>query len=775
MCAAPALAGPVAPGAVTLAQPDGTPLDAVPYGDEWDNGYETADGYTIVQDGAGVWSYAVRDDAGRLAPSGRLPGKAAPAGIAPHLRAAGVENPNRYAIAAPGNAALAGNRGEQPVLLLLVQFTDRTAQSSPAAWHTQFFGESNSASHYYREVSYGQLTLGPAREQFGAHNDGIIGWLTLDYPHPNTAGDTDNRNQRITRDAIMAADPYIDFHAYDANADGYIAGNELHLVVIVAGYETSYGGASAACQPSVWGHNWALGGDVAAPTVDGVRVGASGRGGYSQFGEWHCMAGDVPGHMATMGIMVHEMGHDIDWPDLYDVDYTSNGVGLWSIMSGGSWGKTVDSYHGAVPSHPDAFLKWYQGWLTPSQVIGEQAAVAVPQAETTATAVQLLNNPNGVDWTFGQKSGSGQYFLLENRQQTGYDAGLPGCGILIWHIDETRTSSNMANATDSRRLVDLEEADGRSDLDTRANKGDAGDPFPGSSGKQAFNSNTSPSSKLYGGSDSGVSASAFSGCSSVMTVDIVAPAVAGATATPTRTRTPTRTSTPSLTPTLRPTRTPGGPWWTVSLPVVLLGFPVPGPTATLTRTPTATRTPVPTGWVTILNETFEGVFPGPWQVYDGLPNKTEYYWGKRACRASTGQYSGWAVGGGATGSGLACGSQYPNATVSVMRYGPFSLAGATRADVQLKAWLNIENWFDLLCLKASSDGATFYGECISSSSQSWFDWGIDLSNVGGLGNLVGAPAVWIEISLVTDEDTTYTEGAYVDDIVIRKCVDDACQ
>src|SRR3712207_7293034 len=59
-----------------------------------------------------------------------------------------------------------------------------------------------------------------------------------------------------------------------------------------------------------------------------------------------------------------------------------------------------------------------------------------------------------------------EYFLVENRQHVGYDAALPGCGLLVWHIDETRTSSNSANADEKLKLVDLEEADGRSEEHT---------------------------------------------------------------------------------------------------------------------------------------------------------------------------------------------------------------------------------------------------------------------------------------------------------------------
>ena len=65
--------------------------------------------------------------------------------------------------------------------------------------------------------------------------------------------------------------------------------------------------------------------------------------------------------------MAHEIGHDINWPDLYDVDYTSSGVGYWSLMASGSW-SDAGGEPGSSPSLPDAWSRWYQGWVTPTTV-----------------------------------------------------------------------------------------------------------------------------------------------------------------------------------------------------------------------------------------------------------------------------------------------------------------------------------------------------------------------------------------------------------------------
>ncbi len=564
-----ASAAPAAPVDVILTQPDGTTVPVRPFGDEWANGYETHDGYVVVPDRAsGYWHYAEHDANQRFVPSGKRPGRDDPSGLSKHLRekkknrnneamsAAGTSGPAQAA-GAPGPLGFSA-LGSQKVLVILAQFTDRkSVGSTPTDWSNAFFGSGNSVRRWYEEASYGKFTFAPA-ETTGTAAPGVAGWVTLPYPHPNTGGSTDDRNRKIVADAIVAANPYINYAAFDTNRNGYISYNELHIVVVVAGYETAYGGPASACQPGIWAHRWGLGDTVLGPSVDGVVVGSyMGGGGYLQIGEWQCASYDNPGHMATIGSSVHELGHDIGWPDLYDVDGSTSGVGNWDIMAGGGWARTT-GYAGSLPTHPDPFLRWYQGWLTPSQLNGSAAGLSLPQVETNANVVQLLDNPGGIDWVFGSRSGTGEYYLMENRQKVGFDAGLPGAGMLIWHIDESVTSSNSANANENHRLVDVMQADGLRQLNTTTGRGDAGDPYPGTSNNRSFTDTTNPSARLYSGAASGVSVTNISNSGSTMSADASAPGTASTptpTATPPLTTSPTPTSTPTATPTAPPATT----------------------------------------------------------------------------------------------------------------------------------------------------------------------------------------------------------------------------
>ena len=204
---------------------------------------------------------------------------------------------------------------------------------------------------FYLDASYNQLTLAPASETNGTPDDGVIGWLTLAYPQPNLSGTPDNDNQTIVKDALIAANSAINYEDFDTNGDNYISNIELHIVVVVAGYEQSYDGNPAS---SVWGHRWNLN-NVGGVYLDGTWLGVSPYGGYAQFGE---IQGN---HPATIEIIAHELGHDLTWPDLYDTDQSSEGVGDWSIMGGGSWNKTPGRVSGEFAGFPGRFLKVVPG------------------------------------------------------------------------------------------------------------------------------------------------------------------------------------------------------------------------------------------------------------------------------------------------------------------------------------------------------------------------------------------------------------------------------
>ncbi len=103
-----------------------------------------------------------------------------------------------------------------------------------------------------------------------------------------------------------------------------------------------------------------------------------------------------------------------------------------------------------------------------------------------------------------------------------------------------------------------------------------------------------------------------------------------------------------------------------------------------------------------------------------------------------------------------------------MMYGPFSLAGATAAEMRYRLWLN--SGTDKLMALASVDGDEFYGISIKGNSGGWLEKVLDLSNVHTLGDLTGRPKVWVLFAFISDGSRSLPEGAYVDDILVRKFV-----
>jgi hypothetical protein len=188
-------------------------------------------------------------------------------------------------------------------------------------------------------------------------------------------------------------------------------------------------------------------------------------------------------------------------------------------------------------------------------------------------------------------------------------------------------------------------------------------------------------------------------------------------------------------------------------------------------------TPVPGAWITVLEEGFEAA-PGPlWQFRDdnGVVGGA-YQWGRRDCLPFTGSYSAWAVGGGDDGINLTCVDAYPDNVQTTMIYGPFSLADAKMA--QVRFMLRYDQLLDnTFAWGASSDGAVFRGRWLNGQQTGWTPLDLNLGDLDpstpGV-SVLGQPQVWVAF-LFTSGTTVHTSsGPYVDDVVIRKCLDTLC-
>jgi M6 family metalloprotease-like protein len=546
-----AAAMPAAEHTFALRQPDGRAVAARLVGDESDHAVQTLDGYTIVRDSAsGKWVYATQDRAGGLAPSDVVVGVAPPAGMPRNLRSRAVRGDgDGEARAIPGAVSrLTAPLGLHRLLVVVADFTPSISHGvTDAQLASSFFGgdpaAQRSVADYWHTVSGGRLTLAPAAESYGKADDGIVA-VTLPDPVPVCEGDSHICHYDLVRAALAAADAFVDFASFDSDGDAMINVAELHVMVVFRGREAAYGGDD--CSPiSVWAHRGAFGPST-APVLDGVVVGdyrgapVAGRtlGGWMAQGEWHDKC-DGLGHPATIGVAVHELGHDLGLPDLYPTrESKSGGTGRWSVMSNGAWAPSIknpvasDPHPGTIPVWPDAHSRVMLGFVAPVMIDRTIRDAVFPPIEDATGAdggVYLAPAPATPVrlWDYGCTPGEGEYFLFENRQQRGYDEKLPGAGLLIWHVSEevTQCPPNVP-AANGRRLVALEQADGRFDLeclvDEHCNSGDATDPWPATPPKR-FDADSTPSSRFYSSVRSGLVVDDIVPADGVVTADVLLP------------------------------------------------------------------------------------------------------------------------------------------------------------------------------------------------------------------------------------------------------------
>jgi len=174
------------------------------------------------------------------------------------------------------------------------------------------------------------------------------------------------------------------------------------------------------------------------------------------------------------------------------------------------------------------------------------------------------------------------------------------------------------------------------------------------------------------------------------------------------------------------------------------------------------KVPSATGWVTIMSEDLEGPFPVGWSVYDTNPTSGYDYWDDLSCRSYAGTWSAWAAD---TGDMLDC-TAYDDDMNAWMKYGPFDLSDAIDAELNFYYWNNSELGCDYFHWLVSADDSSYYGFSTSGNSGGWQYQSMDLSSY------VGDSSVWVAFYFESDSSITY-EGAYVDNIVLRKLVSGA--
>ena len=341
------------------------------------------------------------------------------------------------------------------VLVIMANFADYQFVSSRADVDSMFNGYNwtkDDAKGSVRQYFYDQSN-GAYNPQFD-----IVGPITLSngyayYGAGSSAGPMVDEACKIVNDSV-------DFSQYDLNGD-----NKIDLVyVFYAGFGEN-DPPSDDLIPDATKLVWPQYTTYSGGTYDGKRLDACV---YSN--ELDGLASTATNHVVTgIGTMCHEFGHALGLPDLYQTTGSQpTRCGIWDVMD---WGM-YDDYMHSPPAY-SAYERFFMGWLTPTLIVAPDT-LTLAHIATSNEAFMITTtdeaNMNGVS------PSPSDFYLLENRQLTSWDRGLPGSGMMITHIryNASKWTSNTVNNSPPLG-VDIVIADGNKDSEWI---GKASDLFP---------------------------------------------------------------------------------------------------------------------------------------------------------------------------------------------------------------------------------------------------------------------------------------------------------
>ncbi len=300
-------------------------------------------------------------------------------------------------------------QGAQKGLIILVEFADKEFAEGHDLnlYHrianerhfTHELGFKGSVRDYFHDQSHGQFDL----------TFDVVGPVKLShefaYYGANDEHGDDLRPGEMVAEAVLAIQEEVDFSEYDWNGDGIME----NFYVLYAGL----GEADSSESNSVWPHMWELSSNDYGQAIqlNGVVIDMYACGNEAKEG------GDIEG----IGTLCHEFSHCMGFPDMYDTHYSGNfGMGYWDLMNSGSY---LDGSF--TPAGYSAYERWQCGWIEPVELVND----------TVIGSMKAINLPEGEAFVIYNKGHRDEYYVLENRQLTGWNAYLPAAGMLVTHVD----------------------------------------------------------------------------------------------------------------------------------------------------------------------------------------------------------------------------------------------------------------------------------------------------------------------------------------------------
>ncbi len=465
------LAMPANPNSFIEVQPDGTKVTLQIKGDEHFHTLQDMNGFTVVRNN-GAFFYADLNAQGQLIATPFKVGQVNPGavnlspGILPpeDLREQSDFNPPNSAPSAnpPQRAPTSGSVKN---LVVMIRFANHSSRVLPttANMNVLFNAENadpelaptGSVKGYFLENSYSQLSL----------DTDFSDWIDVLQNEQYYADGVSGLGSKIWEALIEALDELdqsIDFTQYDQDGDGYIDA----ITFIHSGYAAEWGTtdtAGVAYTDRIWSHKW----NIMPEWVSGEGVKVSNY--HISPGLWGVSGSEI----GRIGVIAHETAHFFGLPDLYDTNGVGEGVGSYGLMAN-SWGFDGQQW---CPPHLSAWSKIQLQWVNPTY-INADGLYTLNEAEFNAEVFKIDEG-----FPFGE------YLLIENRQNSGFDCSMPQGGLAIWHIDEAKDTGifNSDNTTegfpgqlgwpenDNHYRVALLQADQFYDLEQGYNRGDSGD------------------------------------------------------------------------------------------------------------------------------------------------------------------------------------------------------------------------------------------------------------------------------------------------------------
>ena len=304
--------------------------------------------------------------------------------------------------------------GKVRVPVILVNFTDLSFTMEKPV--DQF------ADFYNGKGGNNPNATGSVRDYYLASSDSLLdlefdvyGPYTLKHDMTYYGANASGSHMKNSRDLVseaanLAHEAGVDLSLYDANDDGYID----NLSIVVAGYNEAEG----APENTIWPH-------YSMVSTPDVYSGKKLRG-YLMISEYRGSGGK---QQAGIGTYCHEFGHALGLPDLYDTKNSGRyTVGTWDVMCSGSYNNM-----GCTPPAYSAFERFMMGWQNPIQ-LEEAGDYSLSPMLESGVAYLIAEEKHNLSALTPSPS---EYFLVENRQEIGWDANkgaLVGTGLLVSHI-----------------------------------------------------------------------------------------------------------------------------------------------------------------------------------------------------------------------------------------------------------------------------------------------------------------------------------------------------